>query len=201
MKRTCRDEKGFTLLELLIAMVLFSIILSAIYGSFFLSHKAMTGLDESLLKLQECRTAIDVMTREGESILYKSGNMSSLVKVEDKDFYGKQASRFTFTAFSPLSYGIVLISYYVEEKDGVLTLFKKMDNAYKPDNTAKGEELIEGLESFSVEVNDGSKWVKTWDTSETKQPPPEIRITITAKIKDRPVSFFDTVRPKIGGVI
>jgi general secretion pathway protein J len=201
LKRICADEKGFTLLELLIAMVLFSIILAAIYGSFFLSHRAMTGLDESLLKLQECRTAIDVMTREGESILYKSANASSLVKVEDKDFYGKQASRLTFTAFSPLSSGIELISYYVEEKDGVLTLFKKMDNPYKPDNTAKGEELVEGVDSFAVEVNDGTKWVKTWDTSETKQAPAEIRITITAKIKDRPVSFFDTVRPKIGGVI
>ena len=52
MKRTGKDEKGFTLLELLIAMVLFSIILAAIYGSFFLSYRAMTGLDESLLKLQ-----------------------------------------------------------------------------------------------------------------------------------------------------
>jgi len=203
MKRTGKDEKGFTLLELLIAMVLFSIILSAIYGSFFLSHRAMTGLDESLLKLQECRTALDVMTREGESIFYKykPDSSSSLVKVEDKDFYGKQASRLTFTAFSPLSSGIALISYYVEEKDGVLTLYKKMDNAYKPDNNAKGEELIEGLESFAVEVKDGTKWVKTWDTSETKQAPLEIRITITAKIKDRPVSFFDTVRPKIGGAI
>ena len=114
MTRTGKDEKGFTLLELLIAMVLFSIILAAIYGSFFLSYRAMTGLDESLLKLQECRTAIDVMTREGESILYKPGNASSLVKVEDKDFYGKQASRLTFTAFSPLSSGMALISYYVE---------------------------------------------------------------------------------------
>ena len=201
MKRTCTDEKGFTLLELLIAIVLFSIVLAAIYGSFFLSHKAMTGLDESLLKLQECRTAVDVMTREGESILYTPGNTSSIVKVEDKDFYGKQASRLTFTAFSPLSSGIALISYYVEEKNGVLTLFKKMDNAYKPDNNAKGEELIEGLESFAVEVKDGTKWVKTWDTSETKRAPLEIRITITAKIKDRPVSFFDTLRPKIGGAI
>ncbi len=201
MKRTYTDETGFTLLELLIAMVLFSIILSAIYGSFFLSHRAMTGLDESLLKLQECRTAIDVMTRECESILYKPGSASTLLKVEDKDFYGKQASRLSFTAFSPLSSGITLISYYVEEKDGVLTLYKKMDNAYKPDNEAKGEELIEGLESFAVEVNDGSKWVKTWDTSETRQSPLEIRVTITAKIKDRPVSFFDTVRPKIGGAI
>ncbi len=76
-----------------------------------------------------------------------------------------------------------------------------MDNAYKPDNNAKGEELIEGLESFAVEVKDGIKWVKTWDTSETRQAPLEIRITITAKIKDRPVSFFDTVRPRIGGAI
>ncbi len=201
MRRTCTDEKGFTLLELLIATVLFSVILAAIYGSFFLSHRAMTGLDESLLKLQECRTAIDVMTREGESILYKPGNTSSLVKVEDKDFYGKQASRLTFTAFSPLSSGIALISYYVEEKDGVLTLFKRMDNPYKPDNDAKGEELIEGIESFAVEVKDGDKWVKTWDTNETKQAPPEIRITVTARIKDRRVSFFDTARPKMEGPI
>ena len=201
MKRTGKDEKGFTLLELLIAMVLFSIILAAIYGSFFLSYRAMTGLDESLLKLQECRTALDVMGRETESLLYMPGNSYSLVKIEDKDFYGKQASRLTFTAFSPLSSGMALISYYVEEKDGVLTLYKKMDNAYKPDNNAKGEELVEGLESFAVEIKDGTKWVKTWDTSETKQAPLEIRITITAKIKDRPVSFFDTARPKIGGAI
>ncbi len=161
----------------------------------------MTGLDDSLLKLQECSTANDIMTREGESILYKPANASSFVKVEDKDFYGKQASRLTFTAFSPLFSGIALISYYVEVKVGVLTLFKKMDNPYKPGNNAKGEELIEGLESFAVEVRDGNKWVKTWDTSETKQTPLEIRITITAKIKDRTVSFFDTVRPKMDRTI
>jgi general secretion pathway protein J len=199
VKKACINKRGFTLIELLVATALLSIILSAVYGAFFVSHKAMTGLDESLVRLQECRTALDVMGRETES-LKASGN-NSLFKVEDRDFYGKQASRLTFTAFSPLTPGITLISYYVEEKEGVLTLFKKMDNAYKPNSNAKGVELIEGLESFAVEVNDGNKWVKTWDFSETKQPPLEIRITITAKIKDTPVSFFDTVRPKIGGAI
>ena len=196
MKKACINKKGFTLIELLIATALLSIILSAVYGAFFLSHKAMTGLDESLVRLQELRTTLDVMGRETESI--KTDSQNSLFKVEDRDFYGKQASRLTFTAFSPLSPGISLISYYVEEKEGVLTLFKKMDNAYKPNNDAKGVELIEGLESFAVEIKDGNKWVKTWDISETKRTPLEIRITITAKIKDRPVSFFDTVRPKIG---
>jgi len=196
VKKACINKKGFTLIELLIATALLSIILSAVYGAFFLSHKAMTGLDESLVRLQELRTTLDVMGRETESI--KTDSQNSLFKVEDRDFYGKQASRLTFTAFSPLSPGISLISYYVEEKEGVLTLFKKMDNAYKPNNDAKGVELIEGLESFAVEIKDGNKWVKTWDISETKRTPLEIRITITAKIKDRPVSFFDTVRPKIG---
>ena len=140
------------------------------------------------------------MGRETESLLYSLNNKNSLIKIEDKDFYGKQASRLTFTAFSPLSSGISLISYYVEEKDGRLTLFKKMDNVYKT-VSAKGAELIEGIDSFAVEVRNGNQWVKTWDTAETGRAPAEIRITIVAKIKDKPVSFFDTLKPKIGGAI
>lgn len=198
MKKACIDKKGFTLIELLIATALLSIILGAAYGAFFASHKAMTGLDESLVRLQESRTALDVMGREIDSLKADSQNSLFKFKVEDRDFYGKQASRLTFTAFTPLSPGVSLISYYVEEKEGVLTLFKKMDNAYRPNPNAKGVELIEGLESFSVEINDGTKWVKTWDFSETNQAPLEIRLTITAKIRDTPVRFFDTVKPKIG---
>lgn len=199
MKKAGANDNGFTLIELLIATALLSLILSAVYGAFFISHRAMTGLDESLVRLQECRTALDVMGRETESI--KADSKNSLFKVEDRDFFGKQASRLTFTAFSPLSPGISLISYYVEEKDGLLTLYKKMDDVYRPNNNAKGVELIEGLESFTVEIKDGNKWVKTWDISETGRPPLEIRITVTAKVKDSPVSFFDTFRPKIGRAI
>ncbi len=200
MEKARINNEGFTLIELLIATALLSIILAAVYGAFFMSQKAMTGLDESLVRLQECRATLDVIGRETESVLYSPVNKNSLFKIEDKDFYGKQASRLTFTAFSPLSPGISLISYYVEEKDGILTLFKKMDNVYKP-ITTKGAELIENVDSFTVEVNDGSKWVKTWDTLETGRAPAEVRITIVARIKDRTISFFDTVRPKIGGAI
>ncbi len=201
MEKNYINDKGFTLIELLIATALLLVILSAVYGAFFISQRAMTGLDESLVRLQECRTALDVMGRETESLLYRPGNKTSVIKIEDKDFYGKQASRLTFTSFSPLSPGISLISYYVEEKDGGLTLYKKMDNVSKPVPDAKGVELIEGIESFTVEVRDGVQWVKTWDTAETGRSPLEIRITISARIKDKPVSFFDTVRPKVDKAI
>ncbi len=194
-------EEGFTLLELLIATALLAIILTALYSTFFLSQKAIDGLDESLIKLQECRNAVDVIGRETEALLYRQTNTHSFFRLEDRDIYGKQTSRLSFTAFSPLTYGLSAISYYVEEKDGVLTLYKKMGNPYKPDDTVKGVDLIEGVDSFTVEVKQGDKWVKTWDTSETGNPPTEIRITITAMIKDRPVSLFETVRPMIGGTL
>lgn len=194
-----RSQEGFTLLELLIATAILSILLAALYSTFFLSERAIDGLDDSLVKLQECRNAEDVIGREIESLFYSRTNAHSLFKLEDRDIYGKQASRLSFTAFSPLVYGLSEISYYVEEKDGVLTLYKKMGNPYQEDQSAKGVDLVEGISSFAVEVKKGNEWVKTWDAAETGSPPAEIRITITALLKDRPVTLYETVRPMIGG--
>lgn len=194
-----RGIAGFTLLEVLVALTLVSIILGALYSTFFLSHKAMEGMDSSLLKLQECRLAIDTMSREVDSLLYNPGARNYLFKVEDRDVYGKPTSRFFFNAFSPLMPGLSAISYYVEEADAGLTLFKKIHPAFKSSpEEEKGIEVVEGVESFVVEAKSDDRWVKTWDAAETKKVPEEIRITITFLMKDRQLSLFETAKPKIG---
>jgi len=195
------SRKGFTLIEVLLSLAILSIILAALYGTFFLSHKAMEGIDDSLLKLQECRMAIDIMRRELDSISYSSGNKSSIFKVEDRDIYGKQASSFVFTTFSPLRPGLSKISYSVEERDGRLILFKTMGSAYGTDSGTKNVEMIEDIESFAVEIKNKNRWVKTWDSSVTKSIPEELRITLTTKLKNRTVSLFETVLPKVGKTI
>jgi prepilin-type N-terminal cleavage/methylation domain-containing protein len=198
MERTQVSERGFTLIELLVSMVLLSIVLGAVYSTFFLAHKALDGMDESILKLRECRMFMDTIVRETDSIL--AGQKYSAFKVEDRDIFGKETSRFTFTAFSPLVPGLSLISYYVDQKDGKLVLFKKL---WSVSSTVQGEpvELMEGIRSFTVEVRNGDKWVKTWDFTETRRVPDEIRITLTVMIKDRPVSLYETVSPKIGRIL
>lgn len=198
MERRRVSEGGFTLIELLVSVVLLSIVLGAVYSTFFMAHKALNGMDDSLLKLRECRMFMDTIVRESDSVL--AGRKYSAFKVEDRDIFGKETSRFTFTAFSPLLPGLSLISYYIDQKGGKLVLFKTIRGVSIVSTKKESEpvELMEGIGSFTVEVSDGNKWVRTWDMATTGRLPDEIRITMTVTIKGRPITLYETVRPKIG---
>src|SRR5208337_4235385 len=66
----CSNHKscsGFTLIEMLLAIALLSIVLVALYGTFFVSQKAIEGADDALVRLQEGRMAIDTIRRELDS--------------------------------------------------------------------------------------------------------------------------------------
>lgn len=213
MTGVIRKDKGFTLLEVLLSLLLLTIVLGAIYSTFFLAQKAVTGIDDSLLKLQEGRALLDTLSREIDAAVYTRAKNKSLFKIEDRDIYGRQTSRLIFTTLSPQRPGLSRITYHIEEHDKILVLYKKMDNPYKEssESTATGSatnqsinpspdlptDLIEGLDSFTIEAKEGTNWVKTWDTEETKKMPLEIRVTLVFKIKDRPVTLYETIKPKI----
>jgi general secretion pathway protein J len=198
-QRLRNTEAGFTLLELLVASAILAIILGAIYSTFFLSHKALDGIDDTLLKLQECRTTLDTLGREIDSALYSPSDKLSAFTIEDRDLYGKQASRIVFTTFSPLTPGLSLASYYVDDNNGKLSLMKKIHSAFTPDNPQeKGVELIDDLGAFSVEAMLKGKWVRTWDAADTNALPEQIRVTITFTLKDKPFTLYETVNPRIG---
>ncbi len=210
MSGLTRNRRGFTLLEVLLALLLLTIVLGAVYSTFFLAQKAVTGIDDSLLRLQEGRALLDTLSREVDAAVYSQGKSKSLCKIEDRDIYGRQTSRFTFTTLSPRRPGLSRVTYQVEEQDKILVLYKTMEDPYR-EGLEKGPpaagadrpgphqptELIEGLESFTVEAKEGTNWVRTWDTEETRRMPEEVRVTLVFKIKDRPVTIYETIKPKI----
>ena len=191
------QKKGFTLMEVLIAVAILSIVLAALYSTFFLSHRAIEGMDESMLKLQESRKAIDILRCELDSSYYDGKEVNTFIKIQDRDVYGKQASQISFTAFSTLRPGLSRVSYYIEDKDGKLNLLKKIGSPYSKEET-EGVDIIEDLEGFNVEAKYNDTWVKTWDTDVNKAKPEEIRIGLTMMIKGKKVTLSDIAKPRIG---
>ena len=194
------SDNGFTLIEILISVAILSIVLAALYSTFFLAHKAIDGMDESMVKLQEARRALDILKCELDSSYVSRTDKNTFFKMSDRDIFGKGASQLEFTTFSTLRPGLSKISYYIEENDGKMNLLKKVESPYAAGET-KGFAIIEDLSGFTVEAQYNDTWVRTWDTEINGSRLPEIRISFSMTINGRLVTLSDVSTPKIGGSI
>jgi len=191
-----RRRCGFTLIEVLVSVAILSVVLAAVYSTFFLAQKAVDGMDESLVKLQEARRALDILRCELDSSFFTEADANTLLQIKDRDSYGKSASELTFTTFSVLQPGLSKVSYYTEEHGGSLNLFKKIE-APRTEEKTEGVELIENLDAFSIEAKYHDQWVKTWDADVNGNTPEEIRISLAIRLKDRTITLSDIAKPRI----
>jgi len=198
--------RGFTLIELMIAIAIMSVVLAALYGSFLLADRALVQVGESSLKLQESCAFVDTLKRELESVRYSPDNSFCVFKMNDRDFYGRQASSLTMTTTTPLMKGLAKINYAIEERDGSLVITKSMVSAFSQEAEENRVDLVEDIESFTLQAKYQDLWVKTWDSSLSKNAPAEVKITLTMRMKSNkeeassavPFSVFETAKVMVG---
>jgi len=208
-KKSIQNHSGFTLIEILVTMVILSAILVAVYSTFLLAHRALSDVDKSVIKLQEARAFMDILKREIESALYSEDRAYCLFKIDDRDFYGRQASALTLTTSSPLIEGLARINYTVEDKDGILVITKNMASAFSKTAEDSRIDLLEDIETFELKVRYRDTWVKMWDSALTKSVPEEVKITLILRMNDvkgkapsaAPFSMFETVKLKVGSAL
>jgi general secretion pathway protein J len=192
--------EGFSLIEILVAVSILAVVMVMLYSSFSVSHDAVTSVDDSLLKLQESRRTLDMLKREIESAFYAQGRDQSFFKLDDRDFYGRQASEISFTAFSPLAPGLMHIKYFFDEHNGSMVLQKKAVSSYGASQDIAGVILLDDVESFVIEAKYHDQWVKTWDSDAAGGFPDELKISIAMKLESQQgvITLSDTARTKIG---
>lgn len=200
------SNRGFTLLELLIAVVLLGILSSALYGSYFAVLRARDRASEGMEARRELGGTLDLLRREIASSLYNRNDKRLSFVVEDRDNFGKPASTLELTTLAPPSdqmrseSGVINVQYSMLEKNKHYILMRREKDAQLELTTVPGYPQMEQINAFLVECYDGSKWVKSWNTALNGTLPKQVRITVQIEENGKPVEFFVYSAPKVTGL-
>lgn len=205
MSAICRN-RGFTLLEVLIAVVLLGILAGALYGSYFSVVRARERAATGMESRRELGATLDLIRREFSSVKYVRSDKRLHFVVEDRDNFGVPSSTLelsTLTAQTDLSRsesGIVMVRYRMADKDGKRTLTRQeRDLVFDGPAAVPVYPQMERISAFLVECYDGSKWVRSWDTSINGTLPKALKVTVQVEEEGRPVEFSVFATPRISG--
>ncbi|MBC7963488.1 MAG: prepilin-type N-terminal cleavage/methylation domain-containing protein [Steroidobacteraceae bacterium] len=211
-----RNNNGFTLLEVLIAVVLLGILSAALYGSYFGVMRARDRASSGMESRRELGATLDLIRREVSSAMFKTNSANELhplkFVVEDRDNFGAPASTLTLTTLAPptsgLTHGesgILIVTYRVVEKDKKLSLRRQERDLFSEESIVIDFPQMEQISSFLVECYDGSKWVKSYDSALYNSLPKNVaggggsvRVTVQFVEEGKPVEFTMLSTPRIG---
>jgi general secretion pathway protein J len=200
---TSSPNKGFTLIEILIALVLLGILSGALYASYFTVVRAREKAAEGMESRRELGTTLDLLRREIASAAFFRDDKRLFLVVEDRDNFGKPASALELTT-QPTAWGserresgIIAVSYRLVEKDKQLRLTRSERDVLYDASEEKPYPQMERISSFLVECYDGSKWVKSWNTSINGTLPKMLRITVTIEENGKLQEFSVLSAPKV----
>jgi len=200
-------NKGFTLLEILIAVVLLGILAGALYGSYFGVVRARERAAAGMESRRELGATLDLIRREVSSTMFNRNDKRLRFIVEDRDSFGAPSSTLELTTLSPLAdlsrgeSGIVTVGYRMTEKDSKRTLTRQeRDMVFSGSDVTAAFPQMERISSFLVECYDGSKWVRSWDSAINGALPKAVKVTVQVEEEGRPVEFSTLATPRISGL-
>ena len=180
-------RKGFTLLEILIAMFIFAVVLTTIFTSYTGTFRIIDETESQADIYAMARTVLIRMQEDLESVHFKETGASeseesplepAIFLGENKEINGRDADTLRFLSRAHLIFdeadenpGVAEISYYVSENEGEdsLTLYR----SDRPQLEAPQEEgtggliLCDGLFSVNITYHDADGEIhETWDSSE-----------------------------------
>ena len=196
-------RRGFTLLEIMLAVAVLSLVGTMIYSGFAQTALNKARIEQDVDHSRVIHMTLDRMARELTMAFVSTHVNPSLdLRVVETAFIGKdngKDDRIDFTSFShrrlyrnARESDQNEISYFVTEHPddpGVLVLARREQNRIDEDprRGGKSQILVENIEEFNVEYFDPllSDWVQTWNTEDMlAQPnrlPTQVRIRLSVK--------------------
>lgn len=205
-------SRGFTLLEILIAIFILSIVLTTIYAAYSGTLTVIKELDDDSRAYQMARITLDRMGRDLSSLQRFEDNFVLQAEksgIGDREFgsmFFWSASHLVFEE-DELSGSPASIAYFVREnKDGGFSLWRSDVAGAKPSTEKKTEGgliICQNLQALHLKFYDeGGKDYDSWDSTTSlggrqKGKPPVLvqieLILVNARDVDKPYKFITRV--------
>ena len=168
------DPQGFTLLEILLALLIFSVVISVIFGAYIGTLKAKDDTEFQIGFYQMARTVMELIREDLESVCI------SEFMGEDDEVNGMDADTLSFKSRAHLvldeddkETGTAGIAYYAleaeDEKGLILYRSDTPDSEDIPDPGTGGLEVCVGLSSVNFTYyDDRGDTYDSWDSTEKK---------------------------------
>jgi general secretion pathway protein J len=199
-----RGREGVTLIEVMVAITIFAVVGTMIYGTLVSTARHKEKLQEEIDRHHALEAALERMAREiSMAFVSAQPNPSSSLQVTKTAFYGVDRGnrdRLDFTSFSHRRLFRNAhesdqneISYFLANDPsdaGETVLARREQNRIDDDPTRGGrvEVLLEGVESLEFEYLDPTThlWVMRWDTRNAAGQPNRLptQVKIRLRVKD-----------------
>ena len=171
--RGTAGKRGFTLLEVLLTLAIFSVILVLLLSSFTGTERTREILADRSRDFRQLRMSIDRIGSDLSGAFSSAGIEATALTSHEDTLSGKPASTLVFTAFVlPESGGprpagdIVKIKYYPKlNRDGTfLELYREESSLPLIENKIPTREvrMADRILGFRVEFPNGDTWTKEW---------------------------------------
>lgn len=206
-----QDSRGFTLLEILIAIFILGIVLSTIYVAYSGTLTVIKELDEDSRAYAMARITLDRM-RHDLSSLHRFGD-AFVLQAEKNRIGNREFSSISFWSAAHLTFEEELLSgypasvaYFVkEDKNGGFSLFRSDVAGALPANNKKtggGIIICENVQALNlIFYADGGQYYDSWGTasssvSQKGKPPMLVQIELilkNARDAEKPYKFITRV--------
>jgi prepilin-type N-terminal cleavage/methylation domain-containing protein len=195
------NTKGLTLLELLIALVIFGFTIAGIYRIFVAQSRAYTVQDQVVEVQQSIRSAMEILLRDLRMAGYDNDSLTSKVTVTNPIVIGDGSKvNPIIVEFEYDNTTRYTVAYWVE---GAPLLLKRQLTKTKDDgsSTIDIQDLLENIDAFTLSYgidtnNDGGveNWVPAGGVGISKVV--AVRVILTAKPDQTKPDVKDWVSPR-----
>jgi general secretion pathway protein J len=187
-------QKGFTLIEVLLAVTITAILLVTVYGVFTSVSNARNRIEAEGEGYHLARVIFDRIGREIRGAYYLKGNKKTTFKggIDEERNPFLLLSTTATTPQGERQEGVALVRYRLrkdEQAEDKRVLTRSEEPLIQGTQTPREYRLAPGIEALQLRFSDGDNWQESWDSDSLNAVPKMIEVALEIRLDGTVVPF------------